>query len=362
MNAQHVDVYREPGRFGGWPANHGIWSWDDEILVGFSAGHTNLEGGFHKISKSKPEEHLLARSVDGGETWNIENPANKGPWIGAMEGRGNFPHEPPLVEVTNKIDFTAHDFCMTCRMVAPSSTKKSRIYYSCDRGMIWKGPFELPDFKTTGVAARTDYIVGPTPDSCMLFLTAMKSNGREGRPFVAETNNGGNSWNFVSWICGEQPTATRSYAIMPSTVQINADELLTVIRHQGKRHDSPAKCWLESYRSLDAGSSWSLGQIVVPRTGNSGNPGHLLKLSDGRLVITFAKRSRRTSSEILVIVSNDNGEIWGEPIMLRKQYGASPDVGYTRSVQRLDGRIVTIYYFCEYDDLDRTIQATIWEA
>jgi hypothetical protein len=35
---EHVTVYHRQGRFGGWPANHGIWSWGDEILVGFSAG------------------------------------------------------------------------------------------------------------------------------------------------------------------------------------------------------------------------------------------------------------------------------------------------------------------------------------
>ena len=32
----HVKVYCEAGRFGGWPANHGIWSWGNEILVGYS--------------------------------------------------------------------------------------------------------------------------------------------------------------------------------------------------------------------------------------------------------------------------------------------------------------------------------------
>ena len=30
-----VLVCREPGRFGGWPANHGIWPWGNEILVGY---------------------------------------------------------------------------------------------------------------------------------------------------------------------------------------------------------------------------------------------------------------------------------------------------------------------------------------
>src|ERR1700694_2659794 len=73
---EHVLVYRQPGRSGGGPANHGIWSWGDEILVGFSAGyHKDLGPARHNIDHDKPEEHLLARSKDGGQTWSIENPA-----------------------------------------------------------------------------------------------------------------------------------------------------------------------------------------------------------------------------------------------------------------------------------------------
>jgi len=30
---KRVTVYSEPGRFAGWPANHGIWSWGDENLA-----------------------------------------------------------------------------------------------------------------------------------------------------------------------------------------------------------------------------------------------------------------------------------------------------------------------------------------
>ena len=29
----------------------------------------------HNIDHDRPEEHLLARSLDGGLTWTIENPA-----------------------------------------------------------------------------------------------------------------------------------------------------------------------------------------------------------------------------------------------------------------------------------------------
>ena len=77
---RHVVVYREPGRFAGWPANHGIWSWGDEILVGFSRGTYKDRGPFHHIDHDKPEEFLLARSRDGGDTWSVESPGRRGPW------------------------------------------------------------------------------------------------------------------------------------------------------------------------------------------------------------------------------------------------------------------------------------------
>ncbi|UCF38840.1 MAG: hypothetical protein JSU96_08390 [Acidobacteriota bacterium] len=67
---EHVMVYHEPGMFGGWPANHGIWSWGDEILVGFTKGYyKDLGPTRHHMDRDKPEMHLLARSLDGGQKW-----------------------------------------------------------------------------------------------------------------------------------------------------------------------------------------------------------------------------------------------------------------------------------------------------
>ena len=42
MDIEHVEVYYEPGRYGGWPANHGIWSWGNQILVGFEIGYFKM--------------------------------------------------------------------------------------------------------------------------------------------------------------------------------------------------------------------------------------------------------------------------------------------------------------------------------
>ena len=79
---EHVVVYREEGRFAGWPANHGIWIWGDEILTGFSRGFYADLGNFHNIDRNRPEEMLLVRSKDAGRTWSVEEPQPKGIMIG----------------------------------------------------------------------------------------------------------------------------------------------------------------------------------------------------------------------------------------------------------------------------------------
>src|SRR5512134_1925264 len=72
---RHVVVYREPGRYAGWPANHGIWAWGNEILVGFETGWFKYDAQRHSIDRDKAAEHVLARSLDGGSTWHIERPS-----------------------------------------------------------------------------------------------------------------------------------------------------------------------------------------------------------------------------------------------------------------------------------------------
>ncbi len=52
-------------------------------------------------------------------------------------------------------------------------------------------------------------------------------------------------------------------------------------------------------------------------------------------------------------------KLWNYCNILRDD-GLTADLGYARSVVRLDGKVVTIYYFNGPRDEDRTIQATIW--
>src|SRR5271155_1494440 len=116
----HFLVYRERGRFAGWSANHGMWSWGDEILVGFSRGYDKDRGPYHHIDKEKPEEFLMARSQDAGVTWSVEQLRPAGILAGTPGMRhgimppGVAPDDP--TELQEPIDFTHPDFAMTVRM------------------------------------------------------------------------------------------------------------------------------------------------------------------------------------------------------------------------------------------------------
>lgn len=352
---EQVTVFFELGRFGGWPANHGIWVWRNEIVVGFSVGFYKDNGlGLHAIDHHRPEQHVLARSLDGGHIWSLESPGRQGMLIGTSGMRhGTLPddvQEKPPIDCPGGIDFSHPDFAMTVRM-ADINGGQSRFYYSLDRAHTWKGPFRLPMCGQSGIAARTDYLVNG-PRDCFLFVTASKQNGKEGRPICIRTTDGARSWQFVSAI-GPEPAG---YAIMPSTVRLSAHDLLTTIRRREERPEE-RDAWIDAYLSRDNGAHWHFLTRAAPDLGE-GNPPALVRLQDGRVCLTYGVRKPPYRMEARL--SSDGGNSWSEPFVLRSD-GASRDIGYPRAVQRLDGKVVTVYYFHDHTHAERTIQATIWD-
>jgi hypothetical protein len=348
---QHVHVYYELGMFGGWPANHGIWSWGNEILVGFSKGYYKDLGDRHHIDREKPEMHMLARSLDGGESWTIEDPGAKG----YLLTEGGFLHGvprpgvtiPPMKECEGGINFTHPDFAMTVRTDSVDAGT-SRFFYSYDRGHTWEGPFRLPNFGAPGVAARTDYIVNGESD-CMLFLTAAKSDGEEGRLLCVRTTDGGKTWERVSWI-GPEP---QGFEIMPASVRLSETDILVT----GRVREGPRR-WISAYLSQDNGQTWQKLDDAVEDCG-IGNPPAMIQLEDGRICLIYGFRGEPYS--IRARLSSDGGRSWSDDYVLRDD-GASRDIGYPRVIQRPDGKVVALYYFTDpKTGPERYIGATIWQ-
>ncbi len=121
----------------------------------------------------------------------------------------------------------------------------------------------------------------------------------------------------------------------------------------GKRHNETGifplggKSWLaaaridkmELIRSDDNGLKW---QEPVPVTGRNEINGHLTRLADGRLLLSYGNRVNGHRG-VLAKLSNDDGVTWRDPIRIAHTADGG-DCGYPESVQREDGRIVTAWY------------------
>ncbi len=350
-----VVVYGEEGKFAGWPANHGMWIWGNEILVGFSTGiHRDLGKERHNIDREKPEHHVLARSLDGGESWNMEYPAEKEMLInegGMRHGTTDPKHtEPEPVAVAKPINFTHPDFCMTMRF-QDIHGGSSRLYYSCDRGRNWKGPCLVPSFGQPGIMARSDYIVNGQND-CHVFLTASKQNNKEGRVFCGRTTDGGMTWTLMSLV-GPEPIG---FSIMPSTVRLSKSHLVMTTRRregEGENHHR----WIDTWESHDNGQSWNFVGDAVADVGE-GNPPSMIRLKDDRLCLTYG--DRKAPFEMKAQFSSDDGHSWSDPFVIATG-GGGRDIGYPRSLQRPDGKVVTLYYYYTPENVYRRIVATIWD-
>jgi hypothetical protein len=239
--------------------------------------------------------------------------------------------------------------------------ERTQFFVSSDRGKTWRGPYALPDFSGKQLTARTDYLVNGK-DDCLVFLSAMEPRvqaGIQDRAFAARTRDGGRTFAFLGWMTGE-PIAIRS--VMPSTARLSDSHLVSALR---RRLDVPIsgphklqKMWIDAYQSQDDGNTWEFLSQVADTGADNGNPPSLVRLRDGRIAVTYGYRN--APQGIRAKLSADGGRSWGPEIQLRDD-GRTWDLGYTRSVQRQDGKIVTIYYYTTRERPEQHIAATIWD-
>ena len=367
MQKEHVIVYREAGKFAGWPANYGMWIWGDEIVVGFTQCTQLPKAGFHTRDRNQPSYPMQARSLDGGRTWQtIRTPAPSPGGRGFSADEHMVPElrvaraieqglEPLPGPCPGGIDFTGPNFAM---MVARTGLRGGTVawfYLTEDRAHTWQGPYSLPMFGQTGIEARTDYIING-PQDAMIFVTATTEEGEEGKGvLMARTTDGGKNFNLVSWV----GTSVEDELIMPGSVRVDENTILTAIRcsvREGEFEDVPT--WIDLYESTDNGTTFHYLNRPVPDAGSGGNPPALTKLQDGRICLVHGYRNAPFG--IRARLSEDNGKTWGEVIHLRDD-GTASDLGYPRTVQRPDGTLVTTYYYNDHPDTERFIAATLWK-
>lgn len=114
---------------------------------------------------------------------------------------------------------------------------------------------------------------------------------------------------------------------------------------------------MDLFWSDDDGETW--GESLRVTAANEIN-GHLLRLKDGRLLLSHGCRVKDRFG-VLARFSSDEGNTWSEP--LRLATAVDTDCGYPSTIQRADGKLVTAWY-AKGSPLYESYQmgVSIWEA
>lgn len=195
-------------------------------------------------------------------------------------------------------------------------------------------------------------------DVIMIPMYAILKNDKE-TPLIYLSYNNGQNWQlhkmFPDNIEGSE------YAL----IKLTSGQMMAVIR-------SDKYPLLQSF-SDDYGRTWSYPIC----TNMIGNPSHLLRLQDGKILCSYGYRNQLNSDGIAIIASysNDEGEFWYPPKVLQlsniyssslhktKLFEKKPngvfDSGYPVSIQLSNGDILTVYYITHEDRITH-IEATKW--
>jgi hypothetical protein len=155
----------------------------------------------------------------------------------------------------------------------------------------------------------------------------------EKRIGVAESKDDGLTWQMLAEIPGRPGDTVTSDYHEAHAVEAGDGTLIAQIRN----HNVKNKGETLQTESRDGGRTWSVPHSI----GVWGLPSHLLRLSDGRLLMSYGHRRKPYGNQARV--SEDNGQTWSEAMTLSDD-GSGGDLGYPSTVELSDGSLLTVWY------------------
>jgi len=154
----------------------------------------------------------------------------------------------------------------------------------------------------------------------------------ENRVGVCESTDDGHSWRWLAAIPTRPGDDHHNYHELHA-VQTVDGRLVVHIRNHNKAN------YRETLQteSSDGGKTWTEPHPI----GVWGLPSHLLRLRDGRLLMTYGHRRPPFGNQARV--GDERGASWSEPIIISGD-GAGGDLGYPSTVQLDDGSLLTVWY------------------
>jgi sialidase-1 len=154
---------------------------------------------------------------------------------------------------------------------------------------------------------------------------------RERKVGIATSSDDGLSWQWLAEISARKGDKATSYHELHA-VEAADGSLVAQIRN----HNDANRGWTLQTESKDGGRSWSDPHAVC-----YGFPTHLLRLRDGRLLMSYGYRRAPYGNRARL--STDHGRTWSEEIVLSSD-GRNGDLGYPSTVELADGTLLTVWY------------------
>ncbi len=149
---------------------------------------------------------------------------------------------------------------------------------------------------------------------------------------VCQSADDGQSWTWLAEIPTRPGDDAKNYHELHA-VEVGDGTIIVQIRnHNTADNRETLQC-----ESKDGGKTWTIPHSI----GVWGLPSHLLRLSDGRLLMSYGHR--RKPFGIQARLSQDSGESWSEPLSIASD-GVGGDLGYPSTVELSGGRLLTVWY------------------
>lgn len=294
-----------------------------ELLLAYSGGRENHICPFGRVE--------LMRSFDEGKNWSwpqvLMDSAIDDRDAGVCETlRGAL-----LVTTFTSLAYERqHSTSERWQAVERRTTQEQRnallgtwMLRSTDGGLTWSAPYRVPLNSPHGPVALSDGRV------LYAGKALWETSSRVG---VCESKDDGQTWRWLSDIPVRPGDRWDDYHELHSVETSDRRILVHIRNHSAQNRGETLQC-----ESRDGGKTWSLPHAI----GVWGLPSHLLRLRDGRIVMTYGYRRAPFGNQARV--SEDHGQTWSEPIIISAD-GTGGDLGYPSTVELGSGELLTIWY------------------
>jgi sialidase-1 len=370
MNVQILQsevIHENEGRYVAWPMIDKTPS--GELIVVFSGDREEHVCPFGKS--------FLIRSTDNGYTWSEPALVNDTPMDDRDAGlcigpdgtiivswftTWRNPQDPTLLphwreHLETITEAQIAQWTQADTTDSPLTRRGHWIRRSTDNGYTWEDPLAVPVTAPQGPIALSDG---------RLFFVGNDGYRRTDKSIsiaCVESSDMGRSWQVMARV-SMFPDTTPSdpdgmrYLGEPHVVEVTPGHLLAMARHEEQPYvEGRSTGWLWQFESHDGGHTWTEPQ----ETKILGKPPHLLRLTDGRLLVTYGYRHPPFGER--ACLSTDGGQTWdyANEIVLRDD-APNHDLGYPGTVECVNGDLLTVYYQRRHLETKPCIMTTRWRV